>query len=147
MKTGCIFFIYIFISLISHAQNKSDELLMQEGDNYYSLDKYNLAKDVYEELYKRDTSNMLFAFRLGVCYQQLEEYDKADSLFKETILKKYRIADSYINLSVSAVKKDLYSEALSYLLKAKNLFPNNLRVNEAIEQVKLMINMANYDSI
>ena len=69
-----IAFVFLFFSLWANAQNE------QLAQNYYDRGEFEKAVVSYEELLKNNPGNSLFFQRTVECYQQLQQFDKAEKL-------------------------------------------------------------------
>lgn len=68
-----------FISFSAFAQNE------QLANNYFEKGEFEKALVLYQEVEKAQPGNAFFAPRIAACYQQLQQYDKAEKYLLEKI--------------------------------------------------------------
>ena len=109
-----IAFVFLFLSLWANAQNE------QLAQNYYDRGEFEKAVVSYEELLKNNPGNSLFFQRTVECYQQLQQFDKAEKALQAR-LEKFKQSNLLIELGYNyQLQKD---EA-----KAKKLVKNNNKI-------------------
>jgi len=72
MKIAIVFFSVLFF--FSNAYNQSDEALKErivDAEYFFINEDYGKALELFKDLYKDDPTNANFAYRIGMCYQQL----------------------------------------------------------------------------
>lgn len=74
-----LIFHFVFILTISYGQSE------QLAQNYYDRGEFEKALLSYEELIKAQPYNFLYLQRVVECYQQLQQYDKAEAVLKSKI--------------------------------------------------------------
>jgi tetratricopeptide (TPR) repeat protein len=90
MKARILIFLFFF-SINIHAQN---EYLAQ---NYYDRGEFEKAIINYEELLKSNPNNFDFQIKLIDCYQQIQNFAKAEQIIKN-IIQKYQSPQFYVEL-------------------------------------------------
>ena len=78
---------YIFIFLCSILVFGQNEQLAQ---NYFDKGEFDKAATLFEEIVKKQSGNSFFVQKLAACYQQLEQFPKAEQLLTEKY-NKYNI--------------------------------------------------------
>lgn len=90
MKKNLIF-LFLFLCFFAKAQNE------QLANNYFDRGEFEKALVSYEELLKAQVGNSNYFQRVIECYQQLQQYDKAEKAILER-LDKYRQSNLLIEL-------------------------------------------------
>jgi tetratricopeptide (TPR) repeat protein len=106
----------LFLSLWASAQNE------QLANNYFDRGEFEKALVSYEELLKSQQGNSNYFQRVIDCYQQLQQFDKAEKALQER-LNKYRQNNLLIELG------------FNYQLQ-KNQDKANKYYNQAIDKIK-----------
>jgi tetratricopeptide (TPR) repeat protein len=106
----------LFLSLWASAQNE------QLANNYFDRGEFEKALVSYEELLKSQNGNSNYFQRVIECYQQLQQFDKAEKALEER-LNKYRQNSLLIELG------------FNYQLQ-KNEEKANKYYNQAIDKIK-----------
>lgn len=117
-----IAFIFLFLSLWANAQN--DQL----AQNYYDRGEFEKAVVSYEELLKNNPGNSLFFQRTVECYQQLQQFDKAEKALQAR-LEKFKQSNLLIELGYNYQLQKDESKAKKYYEQAIDKISKN--VNEA----------------
>lgn len=92
-----------------------------KGRINYKRGHYYRALPNYKMLFEQDSSDYKACFRLGVCYMQTKDHDKAHELFihaHQLDTSNYR-SNQYLGMSF--YQKNDFEMALKYLLEAQNL--------------------------
>lgn len=111
-------FLFLFFSMFSNAQN---EYLAQ---NYYDRGEFEKAIINYEELLKTNPNNFDFQSRLIDCYQQMQNYSKAEQTIKN-IIQKYQIPQFYVELGFNfQLQKNQIEADKNYQLALKKIEEN-----------------------
>lgn len=108
--------IVLSLSLGAFAQNE------QLANNYFDRGEFEKALLSYEELLKSNEGNPIYFQRVIECYQQLQQFEKAEKLL-ETRLDKYRQGNLLVELGYN------------YQLQ-KNQEKANKYYNQAIDRIK-----------
>ena len=115
-----IAFVFLFLSLWANAQNE------QLAQNYYDRGEFEKAVVSYEELLKNNPGNSLFFQRTVECYQQLQQFDKAEKALQAR-LEKFKQSNLLIELGYNyqlqkndAKAKSYYDEAIERIRKNPN---------------------------
>lgn len=120
---------------ISLAQNRrAERIAFEEADSYIAYGDYKTAAEQFEQLHQKDRDNLTVAYKLGISYYHLEEYNKAKPLFIQSLAtyedaKYYLAAIAHFNFSLD--------EAERYLTDI-NLAESNVGVddiNRLMEQI------------
>jgi tetratricopeptide (TPR) repeat protein len=109
-------FLLLFISFWVQGQNE------QLANNYFDRGEFEKALVSYEDLLKSQEGNYNYFQRVIECYQQLLQFDKAQSAL-ENRLNKYRQANLLVELGYN------------YQLQ-KNQEKANKYYNQAIDKIK-----------
>ena len=83
--------LFLFLTICAKAQNE------QLANNYFDRGEFEKALVSYEELLKMQVGNSNYFQRVVECYQQLEQYDKAEKALQER-LDKYRQSNLLVEL-------------------------------------------------
>jgi tetratricopeptide (TPR) repeat protein len=111
-------FLFLFFSLFSNAQN---EYLAQ---NYYDRGEFEKAIINYEELLKTNPNNFDFQSRLIDCYQQMQNYSKAEQTIKN-IIQKFQIPQFYVELGFNfQLQKNQIEADKNYQIALKKIEEN-----------------------
>jgi tetratricopeptide (TPR) repeat protein len=87
------FFLYITLLLSSFVFAQSEQL----AQNYFDKGDFDKAILIYEDLAKGQPNNYLYFQKQIACYQQLKQFDKAESNIK-TRIDRYKQPNLYIEL-------------------------------------------------
>ena len=112
----------LFLSLWASAQNE------QLANNYFDRGEFEKALVSYEELLKAQAGNSNYFQRLVECYQQLQQFDKAEKAIQDR-LDKYKQSSLLIELG------------FNFQLQ-KNQETANKYYNQAIDKIKKNANEA-----
>ena len=129
-----IAFIFLFFSLWASAQNE------QLAQNYFDRGEFEKALVSYEELLKTSVGNSVYFQRVVECYQQLQQFDKAEKAIQARLDKykqnnllielgyNYQLqkdqdkANKYYNQAIDKIKKNGYEGAgIAYTFERKSL--------------------------
>lgn len=111
-----LFIVVLFLSLGAFAQNE------QLANNYFDRGDFEKALLSYEELLKSNEGNPIYFQRVVECYQQLQQFEKAEKLI-EARLDKYKQANLLVELGYN------------YQLQ-KNQEKANKYYNQAIDRIR-----------
>ncbi|WP_439554183.1 tetratricopeptide repeat protein [Flavobacterium macrobrachii] len=117
-----IAFIFLLFSLWASAQNE------QLAQNYYDRGEFEKAVVSYEELLKNNPGNSLFFQRTVDCYQQLQQFDKAEKALQAR-LEKFKQSNLLIELGYNYQLQKDEAKAKKYYEQAIDRISKN--VNEA----------------
>jgi tetratricopeptide (TPR) repeat protein len=112
--------LFLFLSFFAKAQNE------QLANNYFDRGEFEKALVSYEELLKTQGGNSNYFQRVVECYQQLEQFDKAEKVIQER-LEKYRQSNLLIELGYN------------YQLQ-KNEVKAKVYYDQAIDKIKASAN-------
>ena len=105
----------------------------QRANTNYARAHYFIALPDYNKVWKADTSSSKISFKLGVCYQQIEKYEKAHLLF----LKSYNIdstnykINQYLGMSYYHLKQ--YDKAVHFIEKAQQIIQPDKNVTTVLQ--------------
>lgn len=140
-----IFLIFITITSISYTQN--DYLL---GENYYREGEYEKATQIFTKLYSKNPFNTSYLSRLISCYQETDQFLKAENLLKSIIKKNPKrgflhvflgynyqrqqfnnLAKNHYNLALNSLDKNASSGGITgRIFKDYNLLDNSILAYE-----------------
>jgi tetratricopeptide (TPR) repeat protein len=117
------FFQLLLFMLVTHfAQAQSEQL----AQNYFDRGEFEKAVISYEDLLKSQPSNFIYFQKTVECYQQLEQFEKADKAIQDRY-SKYKQASLLVELGFNyQLQKDTnkatkyYTEALDKIKKNPN---------------------------
>jgi tetratricopeptide (TPR) repeat protein len=131
-----LFLILLFIGNYAMAQS---ELLAK---NYFDQGEYEKAIVIYEKLNTNNPGRLDFLFALVEANQQLENFEKAESLLKEKLSTHRNIPQIYVELGYNSSlqnkeeeAKQYYNQAISFVLDNPNYAYN---IGHAFEQHSLL---------
>ncbi len=102
---------------------------MNLGVMYANLNKPEEAAKQYEEAIIIDSLFYPAKMNLSIIYSQLGRNDEAEVLLRDLVEHHPELPDSYYYLGLLLAEKQNYSEAVSYMMKASELFPERSRIN------------------
>lgn len=125
----------LFFSLVAFAQNE------QLANNYFDRGEFEKALVSYEELLKKQAGNFNYFQKVVECYQQLQQFDKAQKAIEER-LEKYKQSNLIVELgfnyqlqknqdkankfydqAISKIKKNATEVyGIAYVFERKSLF-------------------------
>ena len=115
-----IAFVFLFLSLWANAQN--DQL----AQNYFDRGEFEKALVSYEDLLKTSSGNSLYFQRVVECYQQLQQFDKAEKALQAR-LDKYKQSNLLVELGYNyqlqkddAKAKKYFDQAIDKIAKNAN---------------------------
>ena len=140
-----IFLIFITVTSISYTQN--DYLL---GENYYREGEYEKATQIFTKLYSKNPFNTSYLSRLISCYQETDQFLKAENLLKSIIKKNPKrgflhvflgynyqrqqfnnLAKNHYNLALNSLDKNANSGGIiGRIFKDYNLLDNSILAYE-----------------
>ena len=140
-----IFLIFITVTSISYTQN--DYLL---GENYYREGEYEKATQIFTKLYSKNPFNTSYLSRLISCYQETDQFLKAEKLLKSIIKKNPKrgflhvflgynyqrqqfnnLAKNHYNLALNSLDKNANSGGIiGRIFKDYNLLDNSILAYE-----------------
>jgi len=140
--------INLFLSLIAFSQN--EQLAM----NYFDKGDFDKAIISFETLVKNQPGNSLYFQKLVESYQQLKQYDKAQTLLEDQI-KRSPMANLYVELGYNyqlqknqAKATKYYDEALekikevpNYVYLVANAFEKKVLLDYAVEAYKIAVKL------
>ncbi|MBP6557473.1 MAG: tetratricopeptide repeat protein [Flavobacterium sp.] len=110
---------FLFLSLWASAQNE------QLANNYFDRGEFEKALVSYEELLKAQTGNSNYFQRVIECYQQLQQFDKAEKALQER-LDKYRQSSLLIELGFNFQLQKNQEKANKYYDQAIDKIKKNV---------------------
>ena len=141
-----LFFLLFTFSLFVHAQSE------QLAQNYFDRGEFEKALISYEELLKNQPTNFIYFQKNVECYQQLQQFDKAENLIKDRI-EKYRQNNLLVELGYNfqlqkeeTKAKKYYDQALDKIRENANevhgiafLFEKKTLVDYALKAYEIAI--------
>jgi tetratricopeptide (TPR) repeat protein len=130
-----ILHIFLLITTLVFAQNE------QLGQNYFDRGDFEKAVLIYEDLVKTQPNNYVFIQKLQTCYQQLKQYEKAQTLI-QTRLNRTQQANLYVDLGYNyQLQKNTEKANKNYKIALDKVKenPNNVyNVAQSFEQKVLI---------
>jgi len=109
--------LFFCLGLLSHSQNDDEQL----AADYYKRGEFEKALLSYQKLYEAQPSNYNYVFKLIDIYQELEQFDAAETLISSKMVQ-YRNPSLIIELGYNFQLRNqmnkataLYEEALTHL--------------------------------
>ena len=115
-----IFLIFITITSISYTQN--DYLL---GENYYREGEYEKATQIFTKLYSKNPFNTSYLSRLISCYQETDQFLKAEKLLKSIIKKNPKRGFLHVFLGYNYQRQQFNNLAKNHYTLALNSLDKN----------------------
>ena len=117
-----ILFLFLICSSIVSSQNE------QLAHNYYERGEFEKALLSYQELLKTQPSNGVYFLRVIDCYQQLLQFDKAETALQER-LTKFNMANLYVELGYNfQLQKNQEKADLNYKIAIEKIKENPTNV-------------------
>ncbi|MFB6319384.1 tetratricopeptide repeat protein [Saccharicrinis sp. FJH54] len=116
--------------------DKDRSSLIIEADNYYEVDNIKKALTLYNELIMIDSTQAIYYYRRGYCFNQLSEFTKSTQDFLKSAEMGYRVDDAYFNIgcNFAAIYND--SIAIYYFKKTLLINPDYKKAKNEIEYLK-----------
>ncbi|MDR1919653.1 MAG: tetratricopeptide repeat protein [Tannerellaceae bacterium] len=110
--------------------DSDDELKVLKAYCLFMNENYEKAIEVYSEIAADEASVDNVRSLMAECYIKLENFEPAYNLLKDIISRQTDAADAsvYISFIRCCVETDRESEASQTLLKAADIFPDNVRI-------------------
>ncbi|HPN36958.1 MAG TPA: tetratricopeptide repeat protein [Melioribacteraceae bacterium] len=86
-----------------------------------------LIDEITENIQKGENLDISYN-KLGVIYAELNDFEKAEKYFLESINNNSSYFEPYINLGIIYGKRKKYKDAVSFLLTALSIKPNNYNI-------------------
>lgn len=129
---------YIFIFLCSILVFGQNEQLAQ---NYFDKGEFDKAATLFEEIVKKQGGNTFFVQKLTTCYQQLQQFPKAEQLLTEKY-NKYNLPVYLVELGYNFQLQKNQSKADNYYQRAFKEIEKNANfaysIAQAFEQKTLL---------
>lgn len=148
-----IAFVFLFLSLWANAQNE------QLANNYFDRGEFEKALVSYEELLKTQPGNMIYFQKTVDCYQQLQQFDKAEKalqnrfdLYKQANLlvelgynyqlqKNTEKAKKYYDQAIDRIKKNANEVyGIAYTFERKSLTDYALAAYQTANSIDSKLN-------
>lgn len=114
------FFILLFLICSSIVSSQNEQL----AQNYYERGEFEKALLSYQELLKTQPSNGVYFLRVIDCYQQLLQFDKAETSLQER-LTKFNMANLYVELGYNfQLQKNQEKADLNYKIAIEKINEN-----------------------
>jgi len=120
-------------------------LLLDEANIYVNRKDYRSLSPLLPALLDNNPNNADIAFVAAVCYDNLNQYDKAESLYLRSIDLNGSAYDPVFNLGLLYFKESIKKQekgdgpdnlrAAEWLNKANDIAPNNINCLEVLQQV------------
>lgn len=121
---------YIFIFLCSILVFGQNEQLAQ---NYFDKGEFDKAATLFEEIVKKQSGNSFFVQKLAACYQQLEQFPKAEQLLTGKY-NKYNLPVYLVELGYNFQLQKNQSKADNYYQRAFKEIEKNANYTYSIAQ-------------
>jgi tetratricopeptide (TPR) repeat protein len=110
--------------------DSGNELKVLKAYCLFMNENYEKALEVYSEIDKEEISSDYLLSLVAECYIKLEKFEQAYLLLKEMIANQRETGDAsvYISFIRCCVETDREREASQMLIKAADIFPDNVRV-------------------
>lgn len=115
MKKTIILFSFLVYSILSHCQN---EFVLAE--NYYRNSEYEKALQLYQKLTNRSPYNTTYLKRLVSCYQETNQFIKAEHLLQEKLKRNSGLMYFNVLLGYNHERQQQKDNAEKYYKKALN---------------------------
>ena len=118
----------LMLASTGFAQTKS---LAQKADELFALNQYNAALEKYREAYDKITSNKTeknrVYFQMGECYRLMNNFPKAERVYKRLINSKYYTTEPKIYFYMAEMYRfdNRFDEADDYYAKYLELVPED----------------------
>ena len=114
------FIILLFLICSSIVSSQNEQL----AQNYYERGEFEKALLSYQELLKTQPSNGIYFLRVVDCYQQLLQFDKAETALQER-LTKFNMANLYVELGYNfQLQKNQEKADLNYKIAIEKIKEN-----------------------
>ncbi|MEQ6124412.1 tetratricopeptide repeat protein [Pseudotenacibaculum sp. MALMAid0570] len=87
------FIIALFLAGLSYSQNN-----FMLGEDYFRQGEYKKAAQIYESLLKKNPFNTTYLKRLATCFQETDQYQKAENLLRSTLER--NPAQKYLHVEI-----------------------------------------------
>lgn len=119
---------------------ESGKLYMYLAVCYEQMDDFEAALQIYEDgLPYADDNKALFYYNMGVNYQRLEQYDRAEEMYKQALQQDKDIANAYLNRANLYVREGQFNDAVADYRVYLSLKPDS---NQR-ENIERMIDLLN----
>ena len=118
----------LFLATFGYAQTKS---IAQKADDLFDQKQYIAALEKYEEAYNKITSNKVeknrVYFQMGECYRLMNNFPKAERIYKRLINNKYYTTEPKLYLYMAEMYRfeNKFDEADEYYDKYLQLVPDD----------------------
>lgn len=117
--------------------------LKLKADNYFAMEKYEIALDIYLKCRHADTSfKDEVQMGIGNCYYTLDDYDNATATFKELEEKCPTNIDIKIKLAACYMMRQLSREAIKMFEDCRRLQPYNWQI--CLYLARIYMHIENY---
>lgn len=115
MKKQLILFILLISSAFSYAQRDTQYIL---AENYFKNSEYEKALQIYKKLVAKSPYNTTYLYRVTTCYQELNQFNQAESLLLSKLKKKPSLAFINVFLGYNYERQDKEELAEKYYRSA-----------------------------
>ncbi|GGB78602.1 hypothetical protein GCM10007424_18440 [Flavobacterium suaedae] len=144
MKKKLIIYLLLLLPILAIAQSE------QLADNYFEKGEFEKALVIYESLDEKSPGNISYAQQMVACYQQLEQYDKAEKILKEKIertkqpMLTVELGYNYQLQNDTVQAKKYYTKALesikekpAYVYTIAKSFEKKVLIEEALQAYEI----------
>ncbi len=126
------------IRIVSNLQTKykiedSYDLIIEKANMFYKVGNTIRFRELLEEALKFKPDEPMLYFNLGVMYQQVDNYYKAEKFYKNALKLDAKYSDAYLNLGLLILDKQ------NPIIKKMNENLNNFKIYDELENEKLSI--------
>ncbi|MFD0992647.1 tetratricopeptide repeat protein [Tenacibaculum geojense] len=114
MKKYFYTLILLFFSVLCLGQNNNFIL----AENYYRNTEYEKAAQLYKQLVQKSPYNNLYFKRLISCYQETNQFDKAENILTSSIKQNPKLTFLYVMLGYNYDRQQQEAKAKTYYEKA-----------------------------
>lgn len=132
MKNIILLLLLIFAPLQISAQTKSVEELIEHGSGKMDSELYQEAIPFLKLAIEKEHNNHLALNKLGICYFELKDYDKAKENFRKAILYSDKQSYYFANLGATYSRLGDDEKAYEYARKALEIEESDLSLFNAV---------------
>ena len=137
-KSFLLLAVSLFFAATAFAQTKS---IAQKADDLFDQKQYIAALEKYEEAYNKITSNKAeknrVYFQMGECYRLMNNFPKAERIYKRLINNKYYTTEPKLYLYMAEMYRfeNKFDEADEYYAKYLELVPDDKYAQQRKESI------------
>ncbi len=119
---------------------QNGKLYMYLAVCYEQMGDFEAAQQIYQDgLPYAGSNKALFYYNMGVNFQRLEEYDRAEEMYQQALQLNKDMANAYLNRANLYVRKGQFNDAVADYRVFLSLRPNSNQ-RENIEQMIALLN-------